>query len=317
MKRLLVIAILFPVLAFGQWSPCWTNGDQYHWYNAGNEVLSAAVERASVSAWGLSGITLPDYASRFLQRSKLVAAKRAITNCFNSSGYAFFAGWVDMASDMTDDDLPLLTSSQVLARAGAPADYFDSTPFFHLQSSSNGWRFFPAICSQLVATVYEDFFVNQSFDTWMGAAYGYANYAAAKAQAEVDWHYAGDQFYSVGKWSRSWIESGQYNAFLVDNYAWDILSLPNTGITYSADVFLSVGFDGLDFDPQGYNVSTNLSFYTNIVDSGNFLLEIGNPSTNSAAKPSWGTDGTSFGWSENTKTRIRFNYEVTNGFRYK
>jgi len=115
-------------------------------YDRGNQALSGAVERLTVvagpNAW-TNYITTNIWQSYFSQWAKCDAAKRILSNAVANTG------WIYPAADWTPESFERVTHTGLLAKVGAPTNWWTSTPRFNLAMESNGWRFIPDIQSNI------------------------------------------------------------------------------------------------------------------------------------------------------------------------
>ena len=146
MMRLAYMLLFIAGAACAQWpSPA----HQYNSFERGNQALSGAVERASVTTspkiW--TNVTYSSlYGNWFSQRTKCVAAKTILSNA------VAYGAWIFPTNSYNPDMGMRVTHSNLLARVGAPTNWWVSTPWFNLASESNGWRFMDSIQSNVVWT---------------------------------------------------------------------------------------------------------------------------------------------------------------------
>ena len=144
--RIVCMLLLAAGTACAQWpSPA----HQYNSFERGNQALSGAVERASVTTspkiWTNSTYSSL-YGKWFSQRTKCVAAKTILSNA------VAYGAWIFPTNSYNPDMGMRVTHSNLLARVGAPTNWWVSTPWFNLASESNGWWFMDSIQSNLVWT---------------------------------------------------------------------------------------------------------------------------------------------------------------------
>jgi hypothetical protein len=83
------------------------------------------------------------YASYFSQWAKCDTAKRILSAAVETGAYLY----PDAALMPTG---AVITTSGLLTRIGAPANWWTNTPRFNLAMETNGWRFIPAAMSNVV-----------------------------------------------------------------------------------------------------------------------------------------------------------------------
>lgn len=150
MTRSVMAAVVSILLSIGTATAQWpAPAHQFDDFTRGNQVLSGACERASVclaKSWTNSLPSATWYNNWFIQRRKLASAKTIINNCLTAQ-----CQWIKPdTNNATPETWTVVTKSNLLAWVGAPTNYLDSTPWFNLASSSNGWMFMPSIQSNLV-----------------------------------------------------------------------------------------------------------------------------------------------------------------------
>lgn len=148
------------------------------------EMVNATHERAKAVAnygfdlpWIHKGVYIEAFFQFgfFKQYSSLVVSKSIMAEIIPS--------YVDsQASLSATSPIPYLTITGVLARAGAPTNWLDSTPFCNLQTTNLGYRYVPNVLSQLVWTVETTY--SSSNNTWYGWGADYHTVTAAQAMAE-------------------------------------------------------------------------------------------------------------------------------------
>jgi hypothetical protein len=116
-------------------------------YDRGNVAVSAAVERLSVvagtNAWKRYATTAI-FADYFKQRTKLNAAKAMTAAAVDTGRYVF------PDAPYTPTGAVVVTRSNLAVRAGVGQDWWTNTPFFNLASDTNGFRFIPAVMTNLL-----------------------------------------------------------------------------------------------------------------------------------------------------------------------
>lgn len=309
--RAVIVAALLPCAGFAQWSPCWTNGEQFKWYDAANEANSAAVERCQAA--GCSITTNYAWGDWFKQRSKLVNAK---ANLKRAIPYFILTNMIPTNVQMT--------VTGVCASVGAPTNYLDSTPFFNLASSSNGWMFFDDIAKQLTTTSeYDPVYAGYVSSEWW--AYGYSsNRQDAITNCFSSW--------TTNITARNY---PQLIAQLVTNgttweataYGMDHLfafTFSTTNIGHSAQFWLRAGWEEYSqtFDQQGTCLQTNLFVYTNLTETYDatwaFFLLPDFTGSNVNFPPNWPAAPDSIGFEIPDGEYYAFvKWDGTNGFRYK
>lgn len=349
MKRLLVIPILFPVLAFGQWSPCWTNGNQFHWYNAGNEALSAAVERLTVTdgptAW-TNYMTTNLWKSYFSQASKCRVAKNMLGAAVDNFGLHSGGGaWIPRQDDYSEVLVASngswwidgeLTKSGLLANVGAPADWWTNTPQFNLQTHSNGWRFFRQIVTNVSvgAVPFEIFSAYSTADIlqWSGTSTNSIDEALSNAVASTA-SVSGSGGWNPGAATYWNVASGLWTVNLYKEYDeiyWSpgqSYSLYPEEFGFFGKVYFRAGnfSGGGTFESFGDNVDTNMHLtltWTNAIGGDSPYLQFYAASSN-VPPQTLSTNGAIIGWSVDTflgdeLTVYDFLRDgITNGFRYK
>jgi hypothetical protein len=171
MMRLIILTAILPVMAIAAPWDLKPFGDQY---DRGNQAVSAAVERLSVVAgpWAWTNYAITNiYAGYFKQATKLRAAK-------NMLGAALDQVWyIKVDTNYNSLNYVYLDRALVLSNAGAPSSWFTNTPYFNLAVETNGWRFLPAVCSQMVWTLYLD--IGESVSTTGGAKYAWVTNGGA------------------------------------------------------------------------------------------------------------------------------------------
>jgi hypothetical protein len=115
----------------------------------------------------------------FKQYSSLVVSKSIMAEIIPS--------YVDsQASLSATSPIPYLTITGVLARAGAPTNWLDITPFFNLQTTNTGYRYVPNILSQLVWTATTTYSSTGLARYGQGGSYHSVTTAQADAEADYD-----------------------------------------------------------------------------------------------------------------------------------
>jgi len=142
----LILAVcLFAGVALADVWPSWLSPAQGS-YDRGNQSLSGAVERLTVSvgpqAW-TNYITTNIWASYFSQASKLKASK-AMFKAAVDTGI-----WRRPATNWTPETAETVTASNLLAWCGAPSGWWTNHPYVNIAAVSNGWRFLPDVASNL------------------------------------------------------------------------------------------------------------------------------------------------------------------------
>lgn len=155
--RVVILAALLPAVALAQW-PSWLSPN-VGGFDRGNQVLSGAVERLTVikgpDAW-TNYITTNIWKSYFSQGSKCKAAKNMIAPLFWYPVYRVdheFSGspWVSPASsNYPEGAVWWYTKEDLLSFVGAPSNWFDVHPYVAVSQSDYGWKYFPAVLSNMV-----------------------------------------------------------------------------------------------------------------------------------------------------------------------
>jgi hypothetical protein len=268
------------------------------------------VERLTVvagpDAW-TNYITTNIYASYFSQWAKCDAAKRILSAAVVGGYYVF------PTTNFVPDNAVYVGKSNLLARMGAPTNWWDVTPRFNLAMETNGWRLMPAAMSNVVwiqdgwpsgvplvfnetnAVLYQGAGTNWGTS---GGSPDYFNYAQATTASNFT--RKSSYFY--------WSSASSFQGLYLD-------SIEFCGVTLAR----VTGLD--DFDSQGDSVSTN--FYkvldwTNSVggESPSFMMH----ADRTNRPPNW-SGSVNLGWIFDGQDQIYssalYKYNgTTNGFKW-
>lgn len=325
--------------------PSWLSPAQGS-YDRGNQALSGAVERLTVSvgpdAW-TNYITTNIWASYFSQAAKLKASK-AMFKAAVDTGI-----WTRPATNWTPETAETVTASNLLAWCGAPSGWWTNHPYVNIAAVSNGWRFLPDVASNLVWAV-EDFSGYQT-ETWYGTSnstgVGYSWWDATGKAANV-WAYntndpQSEIWIGRGTWGISNSISLGIRASAISRAAYKIYQ----GFSpYSFDVdvytlaFPLSGFTSSDtgsnavFDSQESNIASNWTVHASFIveNASVWTASVGKVSgglTNNPSLPMWcsppyssrSADMPSLGWEmygiDGLDVGILQRYNATtNGFRW-
>lgn len=171
-------------------------------YSRGNEALSGAVERLTVThgsdAW-TNFITTNIWADYFSDWAKLNSAKGMMKQSLESS--TAYADWYADVRWIVPTNYNHLTNAVTLGKqnllqnCAAPSNWFEVTPHTGMSSSSNGWMFFDTIISNM-NTLCITFVLHQNTEGyndpvrikkgtwWFG--YSYNSYDEAMANASIE-----------------------------------------------------------------------------------------------------------------------------------
>jgi hypothetical protein len=296
---------------------------QFRGHAQKDQAIAAINERCQ--ALGVSQLSYPGW---FQQHPALYQVKDKLKNIIPSfidtvnfdQAKLFYRDWPWL--DITN--WPTLSVTTVLARAGAPTNYFGQyTPWFDLDAVSNGWRHVPGIVSQLLWTV-------ASVDFWNGnprpMLYGDGDSGVDAAAAYADMV---SNLVLVADGSAQGYLYQSLTALYTTNYAADcrfgqerkFTTVPTNFAPYGLAFFNVISnytyFDTFDtYYVQGVNAAD----YT-LGASGEVSVVVGN--TNFWPLVYWpdfptnvGTSKTT-GWTEYGDTYFLLKWDGTNGFKYR
>lgn len=317
-----IVGLLLAAATAGAQWPSWSK--QFDSYDRGNQALSSAVERLSVSvgsqAW-TNYMTTNLWASYFSQGAKLKTSKLMLKAAVDAGS------WVRPDSGWTPDSSVSVTASNILSWAGAPNGWWTNHPYVNLAASSNGWRYLPYIASNIVWRSVDGRpdFTNGTESAQYGSAYDWVNcYNNAIADSPDYYTRSSMEYVFVYKaaynlcsilWNRSYMR-----------YVVDELPLTNSeSQVYLWAVLFDDGGESFYFDAQGCNVSTSWwvtveeRFLAGQKDGSYFSLI----PTNFAYPPTYSPEpdvGIGLGWDLNGGGSSwlalhKFNYS-TNGFKW-
>ena len=153
-----LICLLWAGPVIGQWNTnIWPSSKTYFdGRKRAMQVYSSLVEKATATATSTNAIEFPGF---FTQRSRLISYKSyikdSLTTNFVYSTITNAAGNFYSSNDLTSVSMWSVTG--LLADVGAPTNYFDSTPYFKLNTESNGWLFMREICDRLKWTTTDEY----------------------------------------------------------------------------------------------------------------------------------------------------------------
>ncbi len=260
-------------------------------FDRGNQVLSGAVERLTVvlgaTAW-TNFATTNIFADYFKQRTKVVAAKAMIGAAVDTGRFVF------PDDPYTPTGAVVVTKSNLAVRAGVGQDWWTNTPFFNLASDTNGFRFIPAVMSNVVWIGHGGYGIdngNYTLHRGSGDSWDYLTNPVSVAIAEAVANYPSDGGDHQGHAfvydafiqgvtendgvPRSFAFMEQYYSyhyfwyFVLDRVQNDVwangfgeATNAAAACTFYAKVYPIVDYtDG--YDSQGDNVDTNYLAYTN------------------------------------------------------
>jgi hypothetical protein len=292
------------------------------------------VERLTVVAgpWAYTNyMTTNLYASYFSQWAKCDTAKRILSASLADGK------WVYPAGSYAPDTLAVVNKSNLLAKFSLPTNWWDVTPRFNFAMETNGWRFIPAVASNVVWAVAiqgEDtvgvtnearYYGHGETNTSLADAYNLSisDYSAAVPVSRYTWAYSYVYYVGGVNGYRSDLEKNYcdlYDAFAV---------LPHiTNCSFLGTAFVKVdSFSYGDFETHGDNVSTNYLEYITWTNSiGQDRGDVFKICTSEIADhPESTTNSVSQGWALNTTgiadSNIVFLYRfnapgLTNGFKW-
>ena len=199
------------------------------------------------------------------QRDMLVNQKYMLTNMipyYANTNYATdFEGELSFVDHLNlNNEIPMLTSAIVLAGAGAPTNYFTSTPYRALFDSEYGWKHFPAILNQLVATVGD---------------VSWTNTVECTSATEYDWgvsvtatnttNYVTDSFYNIappsdhyGWWLFDDTDTCPYLSATWPSADWAAVACaPGSGVAEAAPLYTGYLDSDINFEQSAYYTLIN------------------------------------------------------------
>lgn len=305
-------------------------------YTQSVQAAEAAAERC-VGA-GVSATTNAPWFSLFRQRDRLARVKTSIKTarphyvrpaCWNGGATLdayFLTGTVAALTWTNDTDL--------CAASSAPTNWLDVTPWFSLNSASNGWRYAPAVFSNLTRTYrQESYYVTNAQDTyWLGlSGVDFTSWASAKSTAQTAWADSGFKHASTIR-AYAWAV-GQYDAggpswsAGYQKYRYNVASFTNA-VTNQVDlyciatnIFDYAGDDSDVFDANGENLAQTYSEYAVAavpgVTAAVFVVSASSVSTrpNDTLEPDAADPKTSQGYQVSGEFFIH-RFDVPGGFAY-
>jgi hypothetical protein len=306
---LILAAILTAGAACADVWPSWLSPAQGG-YDRGNQALSGAVERLTVvagpDAW-TNYMTTNLYASYFSQWAKCDAAKRILSAAVVGGYYVF------PTTNFIPDNAVYVGKSNLLARIGAPTNWWDVTPRFNLAMETNGWRLMPAAMSNVV-------WVQDGWPSSLPIWYSETNAQLSQINPGGTWSTAAS---SPDLMNFAWASATNDAKRQASDFYWTIgatfMGQPLDGIEFVGESAVRVS--ALDtFDTQGDPVSTN--FFTVLVwtNAVGGVSPTWNLHTNQTAQPTNISAG-KIGWSYDafgeygSSMLLKYN-GTTNGFKW-
>jgi len=346
MTRTIAVWLLTAGMALAGWAPEWTNGTRFAMRVMADQALTAAIERAHSVGVSTNGKSFW-WGSFFRQRSKLATAKALLKSCRGDSVGTVFTDMAKLDGEGTlktflatsSPPVYYATDAALLTRAGAPTNWLDQTPWFNLNTHSNGFAYFRAVCSNLVLTftlaseaqqLVPAFLGSGStntpgdFDdavTFLGANYRDATNAAQESQVAFVGQVTylgqtdvggGNTSYLAQAWSRkgyAMLDNPWTNTYPEPcSYFWTTNYDSDQGLVAWTNQSMSAYLQGVNMQTGTWSGVTQAWYYIGHTNIGwSFPTQVIDSQTNEAAQNGWyWDDGRSIYWT--------LDYRKTNGF---